>query len=105
LLRTPRRFRRARPHHPPEDLELAREAPLARAEHVLLVLLERRRDEALAAGNRLLAVIVGRHRAQVRLRHLDVVAEDAVVADLERRDAGSRALALFHLRDHLLART
>ena len=50
-------------------------------------------------------MIVGRHRAQVRLRHLDVVAEDAVVADLERRDAGSRALALFHLRDHLLART
>ena len=42
---------------------------------------------------------------QVRLRDLDVVAEHAVEADLERVDAGARALALLHLGDHLAARS
>ena len=41
---------------------------------------------------------------QVRLRDLDVVAEDAIEADLQRLDAGARALAVFHLGDDLLAR-
>ena len=87
-----------------EELELALEDPLVGAEHLLLVLLERGRDEALAAGNGLLAVIVGRHRVEVRLRHLDVVAEHAIEADLQRGDAGARALLLLHLGDDLLAR-
>ena len=87
-----------------EQLELALEDPLVGAEHLLLVFLQRRRDEALAAGDRLLAVVVGRHGVQVRLRDFDVVAEHAVVADLQRGDAGARALALFHLGDDLLAR-
>ena len=73
-----------------EDLELAREDALVGAEHLLLVLLQRRRREALAAGDRLLALVVGWHRVQVGLRDLDVVAEDAVEADLERSDAGAR---------------
>ena len=52
----------------------------------------------------LLAVIVGGHGVQVGLGDFDVVAEDAIEANLERVDAGARALALLHLRDHLLAR-
>ena len=51
-----------------------------------------------------LRMVVGGHRVQVRLRDLDVVAEHAVEAHLERRDAGARALALLDLGDHLLAR-
>ena len=39
---------------------------------------------------------------QVRLRNLDVVAEDTVVADLERADAGARPFPLFHLGDDTL---
>ena len=89
---------------PLEQLDLPLEDPLVGAEHLLLVLLQRRRDVALAAGDRLLALVVGRHGVQVRLRDLDVVAEDPVVADLERGDAGPRALLLLHLRDDLLAR-
>src|SRR5205823_6291768 len=87
------------------NLELALENPLVGAEHLLFVLLQRRRDEALAAGNRLLAVVIGRDGMEVRLRDLDVVPEDAVVADLQRRDAGSRPLALLHLRDDLFPRS
>ena len=87
-----------------EELELALDAALVGAEHLLLVLLERRRDEALAAGDRLLADVVVGHRVQVRLRDLDVVAEDAVEAHLERLDAGARALGGFELGDDLLAR-
>ena len=48
--------------------------------------LQRGRDEPLAAGDGLLSVIVGRHVGEVRLRDLDVVPEDAVVADLQRGD-------------------
>ena len=77
---------------------------LVGAEHLLFVLLQRRRDEPLAARDRLLAHVVGRDGVQVRLRDLDVVAEHAVEADLERRDPRPRALALFHLGDDLLAR-
>ena len=88
-----------------EDLELALEDALVGAQHLLLVLLQRRRDEALAAGHGLLAVVVRRDVVQVRLGDLDVVAEHAVEADLQRVDAGARALALFHLGDHLLARS
>ncbi len=87
-----------------EDLQLPLENPLVGAEHFFFVLLERRRDEPLAAGDRLLAVVVGRHRVQIRLGDLDVVAEHAVVADFQRRDAGPRAFPLFHLGDDLFAR-
>ena len=76
-----------------EELHFALEDPLVGAEDLLLVLLERRRDEALAAGDRLLAVVVRRDVVQVRLRYLDVVAEDPVEPDLERRDTGTRSLA------------
>ena len=50
-------------------------------------------------------MVVGRDRVQIRLGDLDVVAEHAVVAHLQRVDAGARALALFELRDHLFARS
>ena len=36
---------------------------------------------------------------QVRLRHLDVVPEHAIVADLERANPRARPLAVLHLRD------
>src|SRR3989442_3517082 len=87
-----------------ESLKLALEDALVGAEHLLLVFLQRRRDEALAAGNRLLAVIVQRHRMEVRFRNFYVIAEHAIVADLQRVDAGARALARLHLRDDLFAR-
>src|SRR5262249_57066330 len=98
-----RRLRRDHAAQLLEDLELALEDPLVGAEHLLFVFLQRRGDEALAAGNRLLAVVIRRNGVQVRLRDFDVVAEHAVVADLQRVDAGPRPLALFELGDHLLA--
>ncbi len=51
-----------------------------------------------------LRMVVRRHRVQIRFRDLDVVPEYAVVAHLQRVDAGARAFALFQLGDHLLAR-
>ncbi len=39
---------------------------------------------------------------EVRLRHLDVVAKDPVVADLERLDAGPLPFLLLELRDPVL---
>ena len=86
-----------------EDLQLALDDAFVGSQNALLVLLQRGSDEALAAGDRLFPVIVGRHRVEVRFRHLDVVAEHAVVPDFQRGDARPRALALFHRRDELLA--
>ncbi len=88
-----------------EDLELPLENPFVGAEHFFLVFLQRRRDESLAARDRLLAMVVARDRMQVRLRDLDVVAEDAVVANLEGVDARPSALGLLHLGDDLFAGT
>ena len=45
----------------------------------------RKRSES---DQRLLADVVGRDLAEVGLGHLDVIAEDLVVADLERADPG-----------------
>ena len=84
-----------------EDRELALQDQLVGAQHAVLVLLQLGRDEALAARDRLLAHVVGRHERQVRAADLDVVAEDAVEAHLERADPGARALALLDRGDRL----
>ncbi len=84
---------------PLEQLQLALGNPVVRAKHLVLVLLEGWCDEALPPGDRLLAGVVGGDIAQVRPGDFDVVAEHPVIANLEGADAGSGALALFHLRD------
>ena len=84
-----------------EQLELALDDPLVGAEHLLLVLLQRRRGEALAAGNGLLALIVRRRRVEIGFRDLDVVAEHAVEPDFQRVDAGARAFTFLHFGNHL----
>ena len=78
------------------------EQALVRAQRLVLVLLERRRDVALARGHGLPALVVLGHGMQVRLRHLDVVAEHPVEADLEVADAGPLALRPLHGRYLLL---
>ena len=60
---------------------------------------ERRRDEPLGADGRRLSLIVRRHQVQVRLGDLDIKTEDAIVADLQRRNTGPRPLGRFHRRD------
>ena len=72
-----------------EQLRLQGAQSLLGAEHLRLVLLELGRHEALASGDRLLALIVGGDELQIRVRHFEVVAEYLVVADFQRLDAGS----------------
>ena len=78
--------------------------PFVSAEDLFFVRLQFRRDEALAAGDRLLAVVVSGHAGEIRSRHLDVVPEDAIEADLERVDPGARPFGFLHLRDPPFAR-
>src|SRR5208337_5355684 len=66
------------------------------------VLLQLGRGKALGIDQRLLAVIIGWGKVQVRLRNFQVVAKDAVELDLERANAGALTLALLDLRDVLL---
>ena len=70
---------------------------LLRSEDLRLKVLQFLGDEAFRIGKRLLADVVGGYLVAPAMAHLDVVAEDLVVADLERLDARAHALALLHL--------
>ena len=84
-----------------EELALALLDAFARREHALLVLLERRRDEALSVRDRLTSLKVGGNQMKIRLRDLDVVAEHLVEADLERLDARALPLVRLNARDRV----
>ncbi len=66
-------------------------------EYLLLVFLELGGDVALGVDQGLLAYPLRRHLALVGVGHLDIVAEDIVVADFQARDAGGLAFALLYL--------
>ena len=67
-----------------------------------LVLLHFGRDEALAAHKRLPPHIVVGRLLEVGIANFDVIAEHAVVADLQRLDAGALAFLVFQPRDVVL---
>ena len=80
----------------PVELALQLQDALLCVEDQRLVFLQLRRDVALGVDQRLFADVVGRDERRVRLRDLDVVAENLVVADLQRFDA--RALPFDRLQ-------
>ena len=85
------------------ELFLARQRAIARAEHLVLELLQLRRDVALGVLHRLAAVIVRRHAVGEAAIDLDVVALHAVVAEPQVRDAAALALARFQVEQVLIA--
>ena len=89
--------------HLPEELELEPGDALLGAEDPALVLLELGGHVALRADEGLAAQVLGRHPGPVGVAHLDGVAEHAVEADLERRDAGAATLPLLEGGDPFLA--
>ena len=70
---------------------------LLRAEDLLLVLFQFVSDVAFRVHECLLAHPLGRNAVLEGIPHLQVVAEDIVVIDLQRRDAGPLDLPLEHL--------
>src|SRR5437588_406531 len=82
-------------------LELMR--PFVRPKNFSFHLLQFRRDETLAADSRLLTRVMRGDIGQVRFRHFNEIAEDRVVAHLERFDAGRSDLALLQLANPVLA--
>ena len=86
-----------------EQLALARLDPIGGAEHFLLVLLERRRHVAFGPRQRLTSLIIVGDQVLVGVRDLEEVPEHAIVSDLERVDAGTRALLRLDRRDRILA--
>lgn len=85
------------------DALLELEHLLLGAEDLLFVLLELLGDVALGVGEGLFADPAGGNLLLVGIAHLDVVAEDVVVADLERRDPRRLALALLDAGQVVLA--
>ena len=89
--------------HLQEKVVLQLGRPLLGAEDLRLHRLQLLRDEPFAVGDRLLAHVVARDLREVGLGHLDVVAEDGVEPDLQRRDAGAGRLVLLELGEPVLA--
>ncbi len=63
------------------------------------LLLQLRGDKALSAHQRLLANVVRRHGIQVAARDFDVIAKDAIIADLQVLDSGALDLLRAHAID------
>ena len=76
---------------------LAHQGTLARRQHLVLEGLQLRADVALRALDGLAPRVVRGHLVGLRASDLEVVAMHAVVADLERGDAGRGALALLEI--------
>ena len=95
-LQDARRLVRHLPAHLPENGALQLLQPLLRVQDQRLKLLQLRRDVPLGVHQRLPPDVLLRHPRQVRVGHFQVVAEDPVVADLQRPDA--RPLALLPLQ-------
>ena len=83
------------------ELPLAGERALLRRERLVLERLELGRDVALGVLQRLPAAIVVGNLLGMGVRDLDVVAVDAVVLDLQVRDAAALALARFEVDQEL----
>ena len=66
-----------------EELVFQRLNPVFGVQHECLFLLEFRCNEAFGIPQCLLADVVGRHHVQIRLRYIDVIAEDLVVSDFQ----------------------
>ena len=73
--------------HLPEQSALDLPDAVLRVQNERLVLLHLRRDEPLAAHQRLPPHIIFRRKFEIGVADLDVVAEDSVVAHLQRLDA------------------
>ena len=73
----------------------AGQRPLAGREHLILELLEFRRDIAFDGLEGLATLVIHRRLVGMHAAHLDVIAVHAVVADLERFHARTFALARF----------
>ena len=86
-----------------EQVALEGVASLLRVKDLRFQFLQLRRGEPFGIHERLLAFVIRRSKVQIGLRDFDVIAEDTVEADFQRRDAGAFALAGFDLGQQLFA--
>ena len=102
-LQEPRGLLRSLRPQPLEQLLFERELAALGAEDLLFQRLQFVGDIALGIGQRLPAHVVVGNPMLLGLPHFEVVTEDPVVADLERRDAGRLAFLSFETGDVPLA--
>src|SRR5262245_7166229 len=75
--------------------------PLAGVGYQRFMLFQLQREESLGVSQSLFAYVIAGRELEVRLRDLDVVTEDLVVADLERPYSAAFALARLELRQKI----
>ena len=86
-----------------ENFKFERLVAVARGQNLLLKVFKFLGDVALAVHERLLADVRVGDEVLERIRDLDIVAEDLVVADLQRADAGLFLLARLDVGEKPLA--
>ena len=86
-----------------EELRLEHQDFVFRTQDFFLIFLQFLRDVAFGIGQGLLAYPLGRDFVLVRVAHLDVVAEDVVVAYFQAGDAGLFTFALLDLQEIVFA--
>ena len=86
-----------------ENFKFERLVAISRGQNLLLKVFEFFGDVALAVHERLLADVSVGDEVLERIRDLDIVAEDLVVADLQRADAGLFLLARLDVGEKPLA--
>ena len=86
-----------------KQLLLQRQYLVLCTQYLLFIFLQLLRDVALCLCQRLLAHPLLRHLVLIRVAHLQVVAEDVVVAYLQRGDARLGGLTLLNLQEVVLA--
>ena len=84
-----------------ENFRLEGAGALFAAEDAAFHVFQFRRDEAFRVGGGLFAGVIGGDGGEVRLGDFEVVAEDRVVADFERLDAGAGDFAVLQFGDPL----
>ena len=89
--------------HALEQFVFQLHAAFLRAEDFAFHFLQLRRDVTFAVGDGLLANVMRRHLVEVRLGDLDVVTENGIEPDLERRDAGARDFVGLQFGNPILA--
>ena len=89
--------------HALEQFVFQLHAAFLRAEDFAFHLLQFRRDVAFAVGDGLLADVMRRDLVEIRLRDFDVIAENGIEPDFQRRDAGAPDFVRLQFRNPVLA--
>ena len=98
-----RGFRSHLPANESKDFRFKLQDAIFRVQHLAFPFFQSGRGVSFGIRQRLTALVIRWHPRSVRLRNLNEIAENVVVANPQRTDAGARAFLSFHGGDGLFS--